>query len=40
MYGDDTLVYNAINSIKDCTQLQNDLATSTGKVDKHMANAT
>ena len=25
MYADDTLVYNAINSINDCTQLQNNL---------------
>ena len=25
MYADDTLVYNVINSINDCIQLQNDL---------------
>ena len=25
MYADDTLVYNVINSIDDCIQLQNDL---------------
>ena len=39
MYADDTLVYNVINGIDDCIQLQNDLRTFIGKVGLCLPNA-